>query len=529
MKKKKLTDSHIERRIVTGLILKTEFCEKIKDILKVRWLKNKESRRIAGWCISYYTKYNKAPKQEVENIYYDKVDSLNADEAGLIEETLFSLNEEYKRTKKFNVDYLLDISEKYIQKRQLQDLIDNAQEELDSGELLQAKNITSNFKPVERVQSNAVIPLGSVDSIKDSFDNQFNPLFTYGETPLGDMLNRELCRGCFVSILAKMKGGKSFTLMDMGMRAVRSGCNVMYIQAGDMSRKQQERRQGIYLAQKSDLEEYCKTMYIPVLDCCYNQNGTCDKKYRASKINPFEGYTAGQLRGEKGEGIENVKYKDIIDRVKEFKKYKRCIVCAKSTNPSKYNQFKGTVWYRRRNKVEPLGWKELYHLVNKKFKKQLSRMRLISYPTKTLTVSMIKQEWDILEKTGFIPDICIVDYMDILAPDIDTKSMSPRDQENEKWARMRSLALQKNALVIQATQADAKSFKKKLLDETNFSEDKRKLDHVTFMLGLNMNPLEKIKGVARYNSVLSRENSSTRVVNVLHRLEIGRPILGSFY
>lgn len=520
------SDARIERRIVTGLILSTEYIEKVIPLLKIKWLKTQESKRITSWCLKYFKKFKQAPKGEIQNIYLSKMESLDNDVAGLIEDTLSSLSKEFKRKKlKFNVEYLFDETEKYLKKRQLQELIELAQEELDNDDLLEATLLASNFTPIETIKSNGVVPLGSAESIRKTYEDQFNPLFNYGNTPLGGMLNRSFCRGCFVSILAQNKLGKSFWLMDFGMKAIQAGCKVAFFQAGDMSREQQERRQGIWLTKKSDLPEYCNTLYIPTLDCVYNQNGECNLK-RESTESPFDNYTVDQLRGQAQDN--NVTQKELKDCVNDNPKHKPCYNCLRGLGKNAF-RFKGTIWYNKRKPVKPLIWKDVYKIVNKKWKKKLQRMRLVSYSTDTLTVNMIKQELNIMEKQGFIADVVLIDYIDLLAPDTDTKTMSLRDQENMKWKRMRSLSLSKNNLIITPTQADAKSFNQKILNKTNFSEDKRKLDHCTAMYGLNMTEQEKKKGVSRINDLVSRDTEGGKIVHVMQRLQIGRPVLGSFY
>ena len=49
------------------------------------------------------------------------------------------------------------------------------------------------------------------------------------------------------------------------------------------------------------------------------------------------------------------------------------------------------------------------------------------------------------------------------------------------------------------------------------------------MMGLNMTNKEKKKGLLRINQIVSRENQGMDYVSILHRLEIGQMILGSFY
>ena len=63
----------IERRIVIGLITSTEYLNQIRSSWDDRYLQSKVASRIAGWCIEYYDKYNKAPNQDIEGIYFQKL------------------------------------------------------------------------------------------------------------------------------------------------------------------------------------------------------------------------------------------------------------------------------------------------------------------------------------------------------------------------------------------------------------------------------------------------------------------------
>jgi len=522
---------HIERRIVTGLILSTEYLEKIEPLIKIKFFKTEESKRVSNWCLKYFRKYKIAPNKEIKEIYFSKIEKLDNEVAGLIEDTLFSLDQEYKRflnnKNQLNVELLLDDTERYFKKRQLQILIQEAQEELDNDNLQEATRIANEFEPVQRIKTKSIIPLSSPEMIRTTFEDQFNPLFSYGDTPLGNLVNRSLCRGCFTALLSQNKGGKSFTLGEMALKGVFNGNNIAFFQAGDMSEAQQMRRQGIRLVGKSDLPEYCGRLFIPVLDCAYNQNGECDLADCESDESPFENYTVGQLREEAE--INNIKTEELKEIVEDYPHHKPCSNCIRGFDSKKYKNFKGTLWYKIRDAVEPLTWKEVYHAVKKRYVVKLKRLRMFTYGNETLDVSTMKQDLLLLDKEGFKVDIVIVDYMDIMAADADTKHLSIRDQEHKKYQRLRALSTDRNILVLGATQADAQSFNKRVLDKTNFSEDKRKLDHLTDLFGLNMTKEEKVKGIMRWNSIVSRESEGAKLVHVAHRLQIGKPSLFSFY
>ena len=82
-----------------------------------------------------------------------------------------------------------------------------------------------------------------------------------------------------------------------------------------------------------------------------------------------------------------------------------------------------------------------------------------------------------------------------------------------------------------ATQADAASYKQDTIDSSNFSEDKRKLAHVTGMVGINSSEAEKEFGLQRLNWIVLRESdfNSSRCVHVAGCLDVGNPaILSTF-
>jgi hypothetical protein len=58
--------------------------------------------------------------------------------------------------------------------------------------------------------------------------------------------------------------------------------------------------------------------------------------------------------------------------------------------------------------------------------------------------------------------------------------------------------------MLTATQVKVKGFNKRALDRTDFSEDNRKFNHVTGMVGINVDGQEKEKGITRLNWIMNR-------------------------
>jgi replicative DNA helicase len=123
---------------------------------------------------------------------------------------------------------------------------------------------------------------------------------------------------------------------------------------------------------------------------------------------------------------------------------------------------------------------------------------------------------------GFIPDVIVVDYADILAPENDGKDA--RHQVDETWRSLRRLSQERKALVIAPTQADAASYDADVLSTSNFSEDKRKHAHVTGMLGLNQTFEEKADNIMRLNWILLRESEfdANRCLYIGQQIKLGR-------
>lgn len=72
---------------------------------------------------------------------------------------------------------------------------------------------------------------------------------------------------------------------------------------------------------------------------------------------------------------------------------------------------------------------------------------------------------------------------------------------------LRRMSTDLHCLVVTATQTNAASYKEETLKMSSFSEDKRKLSHVTGAVGLNTTDDEKRQGLMRWNWIVRREDS----------------------
>lgn len=132
-----------------------------------------------------------------------------------------------------------------------------------------------------------------------------------------------------------------------------------------------------------------------------------------------------------------------------------------------------------------------------------NHFRLSCHPSRSITALQIESIVENWAKEGFVASTVVLDYADLLAP-IDGKD-EHRDSINKTWIHLRSLSQKTHTLLITATQADAQSYHAHLLTRSNFSDDRRKIDHVNAMLGLNATAEERKNQIVRLNWLAVRE------------------------
>lgn len=173
------------------------------------------------------------------------------------------------------------------------------------------------------------------------------------------------------------------------------------------------------------------------------------------------------------------------------------------------------------------GWKVFQAIATQKLKSKAPLLKLSVHPARSLSVLGMQSILQDQEREGWVPDVVVVDYADILAPVNGTAET--RDQINTTWILMRALAVQLHCLVVTASQTNAASYSQDTLDMTNFSEDKRKRAHTTGTVGINQTETEMRKGVYRLNWLARRERKFDRQVccHCAGSLALANPVMFS--
>jgi hypothetical protein len=505
------TSEFIERQIVIGMITSTEYLHQIRKLWSPKWMESDTAKMLTSWCVEYFDEYNKAPGKDIENIYIEKLKAgLSKEKGEWIEEILGSLSEEYAKTEPDK--YKVDLAKKYFEERHTKLILEDAEFELRKGNLETTAEILTKYAPLIKEDATTIDPFSRQvkEKIKKAFTEREQPLILFPKA-IGQFWNSEMIRGGFVAMMGREKIGKTFTLIDIAFRAVRCGNRVAFFQAGDMTELQQLRRFAIYLAGRSDQERYCQPMWVPTVDCLNNQMDKCNKKERECEH--------GAILKNKRE----ITYDNLVKLARDYPEYQPCHNC---------RELKGSPWLVYKKEVSPLIWEEAYRYLREFGKKYNASFRMSTHANETLSVRDIKSYLSAWKKEdGFEPDVIIIDYVDILAPDSDIIRLDFRHQQNRIWQRLRNLSQEYNCLVITVTQIKAAGYEKELLTMEDFSEDKRKMAHATAIFGLNQTPEEKRIGLMRINPIVIRDSDFdiSRPVTVLQRLQMGRAILGSYW
>jgi len=512
----------VERLIITGLINNTEFLQQIRPTWDPEVLGSASAQQIASWCIEFFDEFGTAPARNIEDIYFEKKEGgdIPRDMVEEIREDLEDLASEYDES--FNVKYALKRARKYFTKRQLE----NHQKELENliaeGNLDAADDLARSYRPRDLLVLDDLDLSGSevLLKVENAFMAISEPLLEYPGA-LGNMLNQHMVRGGFVSYMAREKLGKSFRLLEDGVRGTMKRNKVAFFQAGDMTEAQQLKRIGSYLTKKPIHEKYLGEIFLPHEDCLKNQLDLCDREERQDRFGVF---TGGEF--DEDDIRKSINKEALLEAHLDFgSDYRPCTNCEEFHNKSL-----GVPWLKPVRVDHVLTVDEAKRKFQQYFIDKNRRFKISTHPNNTLTIKAIKNilmEWE--RKDGFVPDIIIIDYADLLVAE-HTKEF--RHAQNEIWKDLRALSQERDCLVLTATQADAKSYEKNLITMSNFSEDKRKFAHVTAMFGLNQDKYgrEKKMGLMRVNELVVREGEFdvTSSVTVLQNLTLGRPFLGSY-
>lgn len=499
--------AEVERLIITGMIVNTSYLQRISKIYDKGYLQIDYARRIAEWCLEHLRNYGVAPQEHIEDIFNSRRRELDGQDS-FAAEFLRQLSKAHENRDSFNSEYLYEKTRKYFHKRALLLLSERVEILALDGKISEAQEVLKNFRTVTTDISPWINPLDE-GFISEAFSKlDANRLFQFPGR-IGDLIG-PLERGWLVGWLGPMKRGKTFWLFECGIRAAMQRLNTVIISL-EMNAITNAMR--IY-RRMSSLPDTPGDYLIPIFDCLNNQDGTCGMPERA-RFNDTPLFD----RDEK----TKPKFSPSMD-------YRVCTYCRGNPRftPAE-NPYIPDTWYKIATIERSLDIEEVRRC-GKQFPMTFggSRIRFRAYPAYSASISDLEGDLEILEFTeGFIPDVIVIDYADILIPP--DRRLIERSALDSIWKGLKGLAEKRNCLVITASQSNRGAIQKHDIEQTDVAEDVRKIAHVDCMFGLNQKRSERSEMIMRVNVLAHRHRpfSDYRQALVLNQLDLGLPCIDS--
>ena len=143
---------------------------------------------------------------------------------------------------------------------------------------------------------------------------------------------------------------------------------------------------------------------------------------------------------------------------------------------------------------------------------KLGRLFIKEYPTGSATIMTLKTHIEKLALKGFVPDIIIIDYADIMRST--RKYDSLRHELKLIYEELRNLAMELNLPIWSASQANRQASNADIVGLENMSEAYGKAMIADVVLSLSRKPVEKAKGTARLFIAKNRAGRDGLVYNI---------------
>lgn len=443
---RKRIESGVEQQIVTALVTCKPFLAGIAGALDPGLLQTPYAQLLARWCLKHFKTFGRAPKGQIEAIYHAWAEA-HSDNPNVepLARFLGHLSRTHDDNAKPNVAYLFDLAGKYLTRQRVRRLHEALGEAIGDEDNSQALDAITQFRALDLTTSGGVEPTRDRDVWARSFADPLEPLLRFGGDA-GEFFNAAMTRDSLIGIQGPEKRGKTNLCVELIVRALRARRKVALFEVGDLTESQIMKRLGMRWAGRPLWASQCKGVRVPTAI-----------------------YVA---RDEEGNPQADVRHKIVtFDSV-----------------VNERSAWRGARRFRRLCNL-PSG----DHLMVSVHANSSINVR---------GIDGVLTRWE--HERGFVPEVVVIDYADILAPEDPRQEF--RHQVNETWKALRRLSQVRHCLVIAPTQAAASAYDTTTQKMKNFSEDKRKLAHVTGLLGLNQTETEKALNVMRLNWIVLRES-----------------------
>lgn len=533
-----------EKRILTSLILDTNFCKQYVDgasgvFLAPELFSQSFARKIAQWCFEYYVNFNTAIGKDIEDIFQQSEVSLDEGEFSFIGEFLQYLAVDFQRQSNEEFDenpaYLHSLVVALVNERSVELIGDQIGLAIRSGNHDRAKILMQDFCSGKAFTYNSAIGSGFInlmdeEVLKRNQKSKSNNVICTLEGKFGEFIGA-LRRKSVTSFMGIEKSGKSFILNHLMSEIAKQNVyiNNQIQEDAMMTGSDVSRRPISVLCIHIELDDYTSTMRfhqtlledalenidnghvsVPFWDCAHSQYGTCQHESRTSFIPLYE--------------IDEKTGKYMYSRGNAGS-YKPCTFCfdnpdqalgdvGKSFVPTAHNMFVP------KNKLpEKEALKKLKN-ANMRFQNPNVHSYVLENFTATPEkVSNVIREYEM--KFNRTPDILIIDYWDIVT--VREGKTDTLEEVNEKWKYVAQLAKRKNMALITVEQSNRDGRTSLSLESSNTADNKNKDSHMSSKFAISATPYEEERNMFRLHSLLQRhrKNNPTSQLLCLKSVQTG--------
>lgn len=493
--------SAIEKSILTSLIVSTQFNYEVAHLINFDYFTNSFIRTVARWCIDFFDSYEKAPFNHIQDIFNERKSELKEEDTDLIQTLLTDISKKYELDSGLNIDYSIEQALRFFKKRELQITHGNIGILLGKDDIDGAEEQINTYVKVARNTSGWINPFDAENV--DSVFKKTNDMFKFPGA-LGDFLGG-FNRGWLVGIAAAFKRGKSFAMQEVAVEAMLQHLKVAVFSLEMYKDSSDERLYKRLMGAES--EEGGIAVY-PCFDCVKNQDGSCKKKERTNKIRLL---------------VDGNKPKFDIAL-----KYRACTYCRTSNKEEDKKEY-SIAWWKEVLNRPPFNKDSVQKYIEVLAKIYKNNYRFKSYPRFSANTSDIARDLDILERgEGFVPDVVIVDYADILKPESVGGSTDVASLD-DTWKSLSKMAGERKALIVTASQITRAGIDKKQVKSGDMALWVGKTAHVDLFYTLNQTPDEKEDGIMRIGLIAHRYADFNENANcvILQKLSHGQACLDS--
>lgn len=140
------------------------------------------------------------------------------------------------------------------------------------------------------------------------------------------------------------------------------------------------------------------------------------------------------------------------------------------------------------------------------------RFYIAEFPSGTMKPAMLRSLLERQKAKGYVYDLVVVDYADIMAPDYRTND--PIENSKQVYIGLRAVAQEWDCAVLTATQSNREGYKSITAKAEHVSEDFNKVRTVDLMISINSTEEERKDGKARLYFAASRNQRSGMTIYI---------------